>query len=438
MSENTDYYSRLAAITDAHHEIGQVLYLESAPGTGKTSFVYSLTERGTVNFMGEELPIVDTIKLALNTMDTGDLLGIPTKEYMDWVKNGVETQIPVTEYATPEWAVRAAKGAAEGVVYVILDEWSRADLDVVGAMLNVLEHGVMPNGFTFGPRVLFVLMGNGRQHDRGVYELTPALTSRVTKLDFSPDLVSWLEGLVTNFGKPGELTEAQLSSRALIAAFLKRNPESAVEASASTDRTKPWANYRTWTHFADIRPGIISRAEKIGPEADGFQRMIATGIVGETAANEFMDFIEDVQVPAPDELITDPSLLDNLPTYIAHVALLNLATVSTTREATAAAKIVEGIGTDNAREARKARHARTSGPLLDLVKVLNYATVEHKDIVIGLVTSTSRDLVMAHGRGVVTGDSSRVPEGVPVLNREHLRSVLDSLTSATDLLDDAA
>lgn len=430
------YYDQMTALVDAHHEVAQVPYFESAPGVGKTSFTYKLTERGKVVFHGEELPIVDIIKLATNAMDTGDLLGIPTKEYLDWeAEDGSQVQVPVSEYATPAWAVRAAMGAKRGVVYVVLDEWPRTPLDVVGAMLNVIEHGVMPNGFVLGKRVLFIIMGNGRQHDRGVFELTPAMTSRITKLPFEPDLDSWLAGLVTNFGDPSAITEAQLHWRSLVAAHLKRSPESAIDSSASTDRTKPWACYRTWTHLADIMPGVQDRMPQFGGAADDFPRRIGSGIVGEVAANEFIDFIEDNKVPTPKELIADPSLLDDAPTYIAFSALRGLASVSVSREVAEAEKIEASASTPT--DARKARHARTSGPLLDMVKVLNYAAGEHKDIVIAMVTDTSRDLMVAHGRAVALGDKDRAPKGAPVLDRTHLADVLSSLAQASRLLDAA-
>lgn len=432
----SNYYEMTTALIDAHHEVGQVVYLESAPGTGKTSFSYALTERGKVTYHGEEIPIADIIKLGVSAMDTGDLLGVPSKEYLTTTtENGGEVEIPVTEYTTPAWAVRAAEGAKKGIVYVLADEWSRTELDVVGVFLNVLEHGVLPNGFHLGSRVLFILMGNGRQHDRGVYEPTPAMTSRVTKYDFEPDVLSWLDGLVTNFGKPEALTPQQLHSRSIVAAFLRSNPESAVDSSANTDRTKPWACYRSWTHLADALPGVFERMEAFGPAADDFPRKLAAGTVGEVAANEFIDFLNNNRVPTPDELIADPSVLDDAPPYIAYAGLKGLTTRCVQREKEEAEKIAASTATDSA--ARKARHARTSGPMLDMVRVLNYTAGAHTDVVIGLVTETSRDLVVAHGRAVALGHKGRAPQGVPVLDRKHLEKVLTNLASATHLLDDA-
>lgn len=444
------YYENIAALIDAHHRAHQVPYLHSGPGTGKSAFMEWMAERGTISAGDTTVPVGGVIRLVPHTMDKGDLLGIPTLRDITYEGE----KFSLTDFATPSWIYDAVTtaDATGGVVYVLFDEFSRCYMETQNALLNVISERVMPNGFPIPPSILFVCAGNDSADDRGVMDLSAAMTSRLAHYDFDPDLDSWLTGLVGGFGKT--LTPRQSKWRSMIAAYLRANPDAVTDETAKTDRSRGWANRRTWTNAADMMAqlpddltgsglstisvdddGNLSANLSASTDPDfGFQYRALVGLLGKHTVAPLVEFLNNLSVPSPDDLLADPTLLDNITSDVAYAALTNAAsTVKNTEAGTWEAHLSRGA---SEAEARNTMQSREQSPYLSLVNVLNYATGEHADIAMAVTESAISDMVKFCGVRVI-GGKKRGKDSRPALMIEKFGPIADAVTKAQGFLSDS-
>lgn len=415
--QGMDYYQKITLSIDAHHRVGQTVILRSDAGTGKTAFTHSLRDRETAKHGEEQWPITGLTKLATNAMDSGDLLGIPSLR--DFLYG--ETKYHLTEFATPAWAYEAATSG--GIHYVFFDEFGRTDIDVQGVLLNIIEDRTLPNGFALPDTVRFICATNNAETEKGIYDMPAAMTSRLAHYDFNPDAESWLNGLVSGFGKP--LAENHARWRSIVASYLRSNP-SAITDTAKSDRTRGWANRRTWTHLSDV---LAELPDDLTDSSTTFQFDAVVAVVGRDNAAAFVAHVKDLSIPAPQDLLRNPSLLDNATDDIAFASLSNTAMYCRHTETAERARMIAS-GASEA-EARNTLRSRTEGPFLSLINVLNYAGGEHTDTCGAVLTTYIHEMVAFCGTSILGKSKGKRP----TVDRSQYATIISAVEMAKNLLD---
>lgn len=415
--QDMDYYQKLTAAIDAHHRVGQTVIIRSDAGTGKTSFTHSLRERPTTLHNGEQWPVTGMTKLATNAMDSGDLLGIPSLREFQYG----ETKYHLTEFATPSWAYEAATSG--GIHYVFLDEFGRTDMDIQGVLLNVIEDYTLPNGFVLPSTVRFICATNNGDTEKGIFEMPSAMTSRLAHYDFDPDTNSWLNGLVSGFGKTLDQNHARW--RSLVASFLRANPGQITD-DHKADRTRGWANRRTWTHLSDVLSELPD--DLTGDTTTTFQYEAVVAVVGRDNAPAFVAHMKDLSIPAPEDLLRNPALLDDMRDDIAFAALTNTAMYCRHAESVERSRLINSGASE--KEARNTLRSRTEGPFLSLIGVLNYAGGEHTDTCGAVVTSYIEDMVFYYGPSILGKSKGKRP----VIDRNQFATIISAVEMAKDHL----
>lgn len=284
-----DYYSKMMALVDAHHSVGQSPFLHSAPGNGKSSFAAMLAGRTEVDFGGERRRVGGYFEVRLGGRDPRDFIGIPVRG----TTTVGDATFQVTEDTVPKWALAAAAAGADGsIVYIEFDEVTHATEETQLALQDIILERRLPNGFPLPETTRFILAGNLRDDVAAVNELTESLAARLVHYEFSPPLTDWLSRL-TSRGFPGDnASQTVLDARAIIAAYLTENPEDDCES--NVDRTGPWANRRSWTRLADAIAALGGDSDAIA------EAVLAT--IGPRVGGKFIAFAMD-NIPSPDDLL---------------------------------------------------------------------------------------------------------------------------------------
>lgn len=429
-------YSILARAIDTMHCAGKTVMLWSDPGMGKTSFVTkTLAGRDTVTYPdGTTHKVAHSLTIIPAAMDTGDLLGIPTLNdlyahpsavastpaaYNTATMAPAETKnaaaapegwyrLTATEFATPSWALEANSHAAYGLTYVLVDEFPAADMRVHNIFLNVIEDMRLPNGFKLHPNVKFVLAGNmNRSGVRGMTELSSAMTSRIAHFDMEPDLKDWSRGITAGFSldvasytpvthSNDTASERRGKATAQVVSFLDANPALYNPSSSNTkiDRTRGWYNPRTWANAIEI----LALTEGV----DHTERMnMIESLVGNEARVRLSDHLTHLHIPTADEMIKDPSVLDDLNSASAYVALSTLMQVCMARTKAQVDKQVEETGTKRTAIIARDMIPNQTAVLWDMVNVWNDMTSNHDNIVVSLMTAHFPDMYLYMGRYLV-------------------------------------
>ena len=459
----TTLYATLARAIDTMHCAGKTVMLWSDPGMGKTSFVTkTLAGRDTVTYPdGTAHKVAHSLTIIPAAMDTGDLLGIPTLNDLYAHPSAVAStpaayntstmapadtkqaapeglhRLTATEFATPAWALEANSHAAYGLTYVLVDEFPAADMRVHNIFLNVIEDMRLPNGFRLHPNVKFVLAGNmNRSGVRGMTELSSAMTSRIAHFDMEPDLKDWSRGITAGFSldvaaytpvtqDPDTLSERRGKATAQVVSFLDSNPSLYNPTSSNTkiDRTRGWYNPRTWANTIEI----LALTEGV----DHTERMnMVEALVGNEARVRLSDHLTHLHIPTADEMIKDPSVLDDLNSASAYVALSTLMQVCLSRTKAEVDKQVAEQGTKRAAHITRTVIPQQTAPLWKMVDVWNAMDTRHDNIAISLMTEHYSDMYVYMGRYVVFPQEGKKSLDERFINAHRdIKSLFDNLNS---------
>lgn len=303
--------SRYVAMLDILREAGKVLWLFGPPGVGKTSFI---------NFYAR-LRGMHPIIFPMSTAERVDVLGLP-----NIVKYGNHD---VSHATTPKWIIEAEEH--DGPVLVFGDEVTLADGELQGAFLKVINERIMPNGDKVPDNVTFVLAGNQPSSINNGYDLSSALVSRITSVDFDVPLAEWLDGFVTKFSDPlgdgsadtlSTLTDRATQVRAMMAGFLFNYPDMGNTMEVEEPNTA-FATRRTWDDLADI----LSHGHKGLDDDPELKRVLVLGTIGPKAGNAFLAHMAlNSDTPTLESVLDDLALLQGLESH----ALFQLTTMMVT------------------------------------------------------------------------------------------------------------
>lgn len=272
------------SVIDACGRAGVSALLISDPGVGKSSVVRCLAA-------AEGVPVETVIG---SQREPQDIAGYPV------LRDGALVLAP-PRYATN--LIEAGGG------YLFLDELTTCPPSTQAPMLTVaLEHVV---GDTVLPDSVRVVAGaNPPDRAAGGYDLTPPLANRFCHIDFAPTVDEWLEGFVTGFSAPprsgavaaDDVTRA--AERGYVAAFIQCRPELLHRYPTNdADSSGPWPSRRSWTMVA----GVLAHLR----DDDSDARTVAVcGLIGAAAGAEYLAYRAACDLPAPDAVVNDPSIVD--------------------------------------------------------------------------------------------------------------------------------
>lgn len=261
-----------------------------APGVAKTSIIEQTAETwGTP---------METLIASLR--EPSDFLGQPVP-----TDGGIE-------YLPAKWAVNLAK-QARGVAF--LDELSTAPPVIQSALLRIILDRYV--GDLHMPNTRFLAAMN-RPEDTagGGYELVTPLVNRVILLDWDPPtLQEWQNYMMGGgTGESGSATKAEqeearvlaawpaafATARGIVIGFSAKAPHlmHVQPKSGDASASKPWPSRRSWEMVTRVLAG-----SKIHGLSDIQTHTLIAGCVGPGAAGEFLAYLENADMPAPEDLL---------------------------------------------------------------------------------------------------------------------------------------
>ena len=269
--------------------VGIPVLLWGRPGVGKSSFIEGLDRPG--------FPVTTLIA---SIHDPTDFSGLPI---LDDGK---------VRYATPQW-VDTFTDTGEGLLF--LDELSTAPPSVQSALLRVVfERRVGFHQLPSGVRI--VAAANPPDLMVGGWELSPPLRNRFVHLNWDIDTDLYVHALLSGW-TTGELrtvstdahAEAVGQMKARVAAFLRVQP-SHLHASPE-DNPYGFASPRSW----DFLTALFTTAELLGfslqnTDTDSVWLDLASGCLGEGIAIAFIEYLRNLRLPPPREVLTGATEVD--------------------------------------------------------------------------------------------------------------------------------
>jgi hypothetical protein len=271
--------------------------LWGGPGIGKSSLVYSLSER--LNAYCEVL--------ILSITDPADFGGLPVVDRVD----GRAVQV----YALPSWFASALAEAGRGrKVILFFDEIDKAPELVRAGALRLIYERALHNVQL--PDSVAVLAAANPVGEGGLWELDAPLANRFLHLCLTPDPAVFVRGMVTGdwlsdvphfHFNTAALTEALARARGLVGSYIHSYPSAlhAIPADPA-QQGRAWPSPRTWEYVARVL--AISEIASPRPSDETIFTLIA-GAVGREAAIAFTQWRASLDLPAPEELLENPTRL---------------------------------------------------------------------------------------------------------------------------------
>lgn len=272
-------------------QAGEPIILWGEPGIGKSTNIYAL---------GAALELHTEVVIT-SLREPSDINGLPV------VQNAADaSQRAQVAMAPPNWAVRLFE---KGKGLLFFDEFSGAPPAMQQASLRVVLERVVGD-LVLPKSVSVVAAANPASNTSATWELTPQLANRFCHLNWPLDIDVWCEGMVAGFPfpeiprLPDNWRDGIAKKKAMVAAFIKRRPELLLKVPGNgTDAGREWPSPRSW----DMAARLWAAADSVNAETD-VRNGLVSGCIG-PAAIEFFEWIDALNIPDPEELLEDPSLL---------------------------------------------------------------------------------------------------------------------------------
>lgn len=251
----------------------QSVVMLGAPGIGKTSAAMALAARMTAHerTLGATCDAVCEVR-DLSSCLPEDIGGLPYRD------GGV------TRYAPQQWMERLCDPSSYGVL--ILDDLPAAMAAVqVATRQLVLTHCI--HDAKLSPRIMVIVTGNRRQDRSGATALPAHFRNSVMMVPVEADAAEWEQWYVAQ-GLP-----------AVIPNFIKFRPGFFSQLPADADANGAFATPRSWVALARV----LEAANRAGA-----LREVASGLVGEGVANEFLHYsVVHLSLPDIRAVLADPA-----------------------------------------------------------------------------------------------------------------------------------
>lgn len=221
--------------------------------------------------------------------------------------------LPAVAFAPPRFAVEAADRG--GVIF--LDELTTAPPAVQAALLRAVLDKAFGDLELDPARVLVVAAANPPEHAAGGWDLAPPLANRFAHHRYALDPGAWCDafpgywGAAPAIGFDGAILDPARWSRAraVVAAFLRARPAllSALPADESL-RGGAWPSPRSWDFLSRL---LCVAVPDLTGDLRGASLDQALGVmascVGDGPALEMAQWLRELDLPDPEDLLTDPS-----------------------------------------------------------------------------------------------------------------------------------
>jgi AAA domain (dynein-related subfamily) len=265
--ETHDAVSQALAIAVA---AGVPVVLTGKPGCGKTAAVNELA-RAQKRYLA---CVIASLR------EPSDFAGLPVVEGRS------------TFMAPPAWA----KAMAEHTNPILfLDEVSTAPQSVQAALLRVVDEGVVGE-LALPPGTATVAAMNPPDSAAGGWDLAAAFSNRWLHLEWRGwGARQWsLWAARQGWGQPGQLIGAFLLAHTTL---LHAMPDDAA------GRGQPWPSHRTWARACTV----AHQADKAGMDLTSAVGIhLTSGCVGNAAALELAQYVQELDLPDPRKLLADP------------------------------------------------------------------------------------------------------------------------------------
>lgn len=261
------------------------------PGQGKSAAIRELATQ-----TGRHLETVIS-----SVREPSDFVGIP------YVVNGTTSFVP------PDWAVRLA-GASAGLLF--FDEISTAPPSTQAALLRVVLERVAGDLY-LGDETSIVAAANPPHQSADGWDLSLPMANRFCHLEWElpSDIVrqgfstGWPSARIIDsekFNVAGKIDSDTGTARLLIGAFLGARPDLVtVVPESSSDGGRAFPTPRSWDMAAQAL-GYCTTLE-VEPNV---KRLLVNGILGVGAASELLHYLENLDLPDPEEVLAKPDDFD--------------------------------------------------------------------------------------------------------------------------------
>ena len=199
--------------------------------------------------------------------DPGDLIGLPH----------LDEKTGRTEFMLPYWFPTDGRP-----VVLFLDELNRARPEVLQTVMDLtLNRKLAGKSLPEGSRIISAVNGGSEYQ---LTDLDPALVSRFNIYEFAPSVEDWI-----NWAR-----EDGIDSR--IISFIEENPEQLDgEENYSSENLERNPDRRSWERLSKV----IENFSELG----ALHQSIASGIIGEKAAADFFQFVNNKRIPSVKDLL---------------------------------------------------------------------------------------------------------------------------------------
>ena len=199
--------------------------------------------------------------------DPGDLIGLP---HLDEATGR-------TEFMLPYWFPVDGKP-----VVLFLDELNRARPEVLQTVMDLtLNRKLAGKSLPEGSRIISAVNGGSEYQ---LTDLDPALVSRFYIYEFAPSVEDWI-----NWAR-----QAGLDSR--IISYIEENPEMLDgEDAGEQENLERSPDRRSWERTSKVIEAFTELGE--------LEQSMVSGIIGDKAAAEFFQFVNNHRIPSVKELM---------------------------------------------------------------------------------------------------------------------------------------